>query len=148
MTPNLDDAFTLAAEQCRRYGMEITVTNLATNVAMRPGDFTALMDIGLKQRARAWCRRNGYITNDPETNTKVSPKDAKVSDAEALLEIKRRNKLRVDAQYEALEAAVKFLRVKRDELGYDPYIYLFEEDVRRIYQHHGLDLPIGWGKSL
>jgi hypothetical protein len=43
---------------------------------------------------------------------------------------------------------VEFLRVKRDELGYEPYVHLFEEDARRIYSMHGLELPSNWSRNV
>jgi hypothetical protein len=142
------DTLSAAVEQCERHGVEITVANVAVNVALKPGDYNALLMRGLRQDVRMGLKRLGYITNDVEANTKVAPERAKLSDLEELLEIKERNDARVHAQTQALRQLVEYLRVKAEELGYDPYVYQFEEDARRIYQMHGLDLPTNWGRGL
>jgi hypothetical protein len=140
------DALHMAIEQCKRYGLEITVANVAKNVALKPGDYNALLMRGLRQDVRMSLRKEGFVTNDVQANTKVAPEDARLSDLEALLEIKERNEARVHAQTKALRQLVEFLRVKAEELGYDPYVYLFEDDARRIYSMHGVELPKNWGR--
>jgi hypothetical protein len=135
-----------AIAQCERYGMEITVANVAANVALKPGEYNELIVTGLRQKVRQALKRRGYITADAETNVKQAPEKARLSDLEELLLVKRRNSQAVVAQTEALQQLVEFLRVKAEHLGYDPYVYLFEEDARQIYQMHGLDLPSNWGK--
>ena len=142
------DTVQAAVDQCEQYGLEITVTNVAANVAMTPGDYNALLGRGLKQAVRTHLKGLGYITNDVKANTKVAPENTKLSDLEELLEIKERNQQRVVTQTAALRQLVVFLRVKQEELGYDPYVYLFEEDARQIYAMHGLELPAGWGQQL
>lgn len=141
------DTLQAAVEQCERHGVEITVGNVAVNVALKPGDYNALLMRGLRQDVRVGLKRMGFVTNDVIANTKVAPEDTKLSDLEELLEIKERNDARVHAQTKALRQLVEYLRVKADELGYDPYVYLFEDDARRIYAMHGLELPANWAKS-
>jgi len=134
-----------AVSLCERHEQEITVANVAANVALKPGDYNALITRGLHHDVRAALKRAGYITADVQTNAKVSAADASLSELEELLKVKERNLKRVTAQTKALRALVEFLRVKRDELGYEPYVYLFEEDARRVYSMQGLDLPSNWG---
>jgi vacuolar-type H+-ATPase subunit I/STV1 len=138
----------MAVDQCKQYGLTITVENVANNVAMKPGDYKDLLDSGLRQRVRVAMRRLGLITNDAEANTKVEAAAAKLSDLEELLKVKERNERRVHAQTKALRQLVEFLRARRDELHYDPYVHLFEEDARRIYAMHGLELPSGWSRHV
>lgn len=140
------EAIRIAVEQCKAYGLDITVGNVANNVALKPGDYNALIMRGLRQAVRVDLKREGFITNDVRANTKIEAEDAKLSDLEELLEIKERNEKRVHAQTSALRQFVEFLRVKAEELGYDPYVYLFQEDAQRIYAMHGLDLPKNWAK--
>jgi hypothetical protein len=142
------DTVQAAVAQCKRNGVEVTVANVAANVAMKPGDYTALLGQGLRQRVRVHLRRLGYITADVATNAKVAAADASLGDLEALLKIKERNLDRVNTQTKALRQLVEFLRVKRDELGYEPYVHLFEEDARRIYSMHGLELPSNWSRNV
>lgn len=140
------DALDAAVTQCKRFGLDVTVANVATNVALKPGDYNALLMRGLRQDVRTGLKRLGYVTNDPRRNTKVAPEDTRLSDLEKLLEIKERNDAAVHAQTQALRQLVEFLRLKQVELGYDPYVHLFEDDAERIYQMHGLELPNNWGK--
>jgi ATP-dependent Clp protease ATP-binding subunit ClpA len=142
------DAVKAAVSLCERNHIEITVANVAANVALRPGDYNALIMRGLRHDVRAALKRAGYITADVQTNVKVEAADASLSELEALLEIKERNLKRVTAQTKALRALVEFLRIKRDELGYEPYVHLFEEDARRIYAMQGLDLPSNWDRRV
>lgn len=137
-----------AVEQCKRYRLEITVTNVAANVSLKPGDYTAYLDRGLCQDVRMTMRREGFVTADAKTNRKVAPEDTKLSDLEELLKVKERNERRVHKQTKALRQLVEFLRAKAEELGYDPYVHLFEEEARRIYQMHDLELPSNWGRSV
>lgn len=141
------DAGTLktAVALCERHGLKITVANVAANVALKPGDYNALLTRGLHHDVRAGLKRLGLITVDAITNAKVAAADASLSELEALLAIKSKNARRVQVQVDALQKLVEFLRIKRDELGYEPYVYLFEEDARRIYAMHGLELPSNWG---
>lgn len=139
------DTVRTAVALCERHKLEITVANVAANVALKPGDYNALITRGLHQDVRAALKRAGFITVDAITNRKADVADASLTDLEALLAIKEKNLQRVNAQVAALRQLVEFLRVKRDELGYEPYVYLFEEDARHIYQMHGLDLPSNWG---
>lgn len=139
------DTVRAAVTQCERNKVEVTVANVAANVALKPGDYNSLIMRGLRQDVRAALKRAGFITADAVTNIKVEAIDASLTELEELLRIKERNLQRVNAQTQALRALVEFLRVKRDDLGYEPYVYLFEEDARRIYSMHGLDLPSNWG---
>jgi hypothetical protein len=141
------DALKAAVQQCERYHLEVTVSNVATNVALRPGDYNNLLMRGLRQDVRQGLKRLGYITADAKTHVKVEAADASLTELEALLEVKERNETAVHHQTNALRQLVEFLRVKKDELGYEPYVYLFEEEARQIYQMHGLDLPSNWGKT-
>ena len=141
------DTVRSAVALCEKHNVEITVANVAANVALKPGDYNALIDRGLRQEVRAALKRAGYITADAKTNVKVDVADASLSELEQLLEVKERNVERVSRQTDALRQLVEFLRIKRDELGYEPYVYLFEEDARRIYQMHGLELPSNWGRT-
>lgn len=142
------DTVMLAVEQCKHYRQEVTVSNVAANVALKPGDYNALLTRGLRHEVRAALKRAGLITNDAETNTKVAAMDASLTDLEQLLVIKERNLKRVTAQTKALRALVEFLREKREELGYEPYVHLFEEDARRLYAMEGLELPSNWGRHV
>lgn len=137
-----------AVEQCERHGLKITVANVAANVALKPGDYNQLITRGLHQGVRVHLRRLGYITADVITNEKVHAADASLSELEALLEVKERNLKRVTEQAKALRALVEFLRIKAQELAYEPYVYQFEEDARRIYSMHGLELPSNWGNRV
>jgi len=134
-----------AVAQCERHNVEITVANVAANVALKPGDYNALITRGLHHDVRAALKRAGYITADAVTNRKVDVADASLTELEALLEVKERNLKRVTEQTKALRALVEFLRLKQVEMGYEPYVYLFEEVARRIYAMHGLELPSNWG---
>jgi len=139
------DTVRAAVIQCEQHSLEVTVANVAANVALKPGDYNALITRGLHHDVRAALKRIGYITADAVTNRKVDVADASLTDLEQLLKVKERNLKRVTAQTKALRALVEFLRAKRDELGYEPYVYLFEEDARRIYAMHSLELPSNWG---
>jgi hypothetical protein len=146
MMPANPDPIQEAVDKCERQGLDLTVGNIAANTALVPGDYNALILSGLYVRVRRWLRGKGFITKDVDNNTKVRLADAKVSDLREQLEVKRRNLVRVTAQFRALEQLVEFLNAKAEELGYDPYVYLFEDDARRIYAMHSLALPSGWGK--
>lgn len=135
-----------AVKLCERHRQEINVANVAANVALVPGDYNKLIMRGLHQDVRAALKRAGYITANPETNVKVEAADASLTELEALLEVKERNQRRVTAHTGALRQLVEFLRLKKTELGYEPYVYLFEEDARQIYAMHGLELPTNWGQ--
>lgn len=140
------DAVRAAVALCERHRLTVTVANVAANVALNPGDYNALLMRGLHADVRAALRRAGYITADVNTNVKVAAADASLTELEELLRIKERNQQRVTAQTNALRALVEFLRVKKTELGYEPYVHLFEQDAERIYAMHGLDLPTNWGR--
>ena len=139
------EAVRAAVALCERHKQDITIANVTANVALKPGDYNKLIMRGLRQDVRAALKRAGFITADAETNVKVEAADASLSELEELLKVKERNVERVNRQTTALRALVEFLRVKKDELGYEPYVYLFEEDARRIYAMHGLELPSNWG---
>lgn len=139
------DTVRTAVALCERHKLEITVANVAANVALRPGDYNTLIMRGLHADVRAALKRAGFITVDAATNRKADVADASLTDLEALLAIKEKNLKRVNAQTKALRQLVEFLRIKKDELGYEPYVYLFEEDARRIYAMHDLELPNNWG---
>jgi hypothetical protein len=139
------DTVRVAVALCERHHQEVNVANVAANVALRPGDYNKLIMRGLHQDVRVALKRAGFITVNSETNIKVEAADASLTELEALLEIKERNQRRITAQTSALRQLVEFLRLKKDELGYEPYVYLFEEDARQIYAMHGLGLPDNWG---
>lgn len=141
------DAVKAAVALCERHHQEVTVANVAANVALKPGDYNALLMRGLRQDVRVALRRAGFITADATTNAKVEAADASLAELEVLLKVKEKNLDQVNAQTQALRQLVEFLRVKKDELGYEPYVYLFEDDARRIYSMHALDLPRNWGRS-
>jgi hypothetical protein len=141
------DPIQQAVDQCERTGLDLTVANIAANVAYKPGDYNALILSGLYERVRRWLRGRGFITKNVDNNTKVQLADASLSDLREQLEIKRRNLVRVTAHYRALEQLVQFLEAKEAELGYEPYVHLFEDDARRIYAMHGLELPRNWGND-
>jgi hypothetical protein len=90
-------------------------------------------------------KRLGYVTVDAVTNRKVIVGDASLTELQELLRIKQKNLIRVRVQYDALKMLVDFLEAKQMELGYEPYVYQFEEDARRIYAMHSLELPSDWG---
>lgn len=140
------DTLKAAINQCERHHLQIDVQNVAVNMALKPGDYNALIMRGLRQDVRHGLRRLGYITIDAKTNAKAPASDASLSELEELLKVKERNSKRVYAQTKALRQLVEFLRVKADELAYEPYVYQFEEDARYIYASHGLELPTNWGK--
>jgi hypothetical protein len=131
---------------CERNGQDITVNSVATNVALTTGEYGALIDSGLRHEVSRILRQEGYITKDAKTNAKVEMSAASLSDLRALLEIKLKSSSADLVQIEALRQLVDFLATKEQELGYEPYVYLFEEDARRIYRMHGLELPSAWGK--
>jgi hypothetical protein len=139
------DAVKSAVALCERQHVEITVANVAANVAMKPGDYNALITRGLHSDVQRALKRLGYITTSLVTHAKVQAADASLTELEALLKVKEQNLDRVNAQTKALRQLVEFLRVKKEELGYEPYVYLFEEDARHIYSMHGLELPANWG---
>jgi len=139
------EAVRTAVALCERHNLEINVANVAANVALKPGDYNTLIMRGLHQDVRVALKRAGYITVDARTNRKADVADASLSELEQLLEVKEKNLKRVNAQTQALRQLVEFLRIKKDELGYEPYVYLFEEDARHIYAMHGLELPNNWG---
>jgi hypothetical protein len=134
-----------AVALCERHKVEITVANVAANVALKPGDYNALLTRGLHQDVRAALKRAGYITVDIQTNAKAVAADASLTELETLLRVKEQNLDRVTAHTKALRVLVEFLREKKQELGYEPYVFLFEEDARRIYAMHELELPSNWG---
>jgi hypothetical protein len=142
------DTVQAAVAQCERAGLAITVANVAKNVLLKPGDYSKLIDRGLKAEVAPALKRIGFITKDEVDHTKVEMVVASLSDLRVLLRIKGRNIARSQTQYNALKQLVAFLEEKERELGYEPYVYQFEEDARRIYQMHGLELPAAWGRGL
>jgi hypothetical protein len=140
------DAVKAAVTLCERQHVEVNVANVAANVALKPGDYNALIMRGLRADVQRALKRAGYITVDVKTNRKAEAADASLSELEQLLIVKERNLDRVNAQTQALRALVEFLRARKEELGYEPYVYLFEDDARRIYAMHGLELPSNWAR--
>lgn len=137
-----------AVAQCERYGLELTMDNLVANVELKPGDYNALIASALRQQLGAALKRAGFIIADENSYTRISLEDARLSDLKAQLSITGKHLARVRVKYEALKALVEFLEAKKAELGYDPYVHLFEEDARRIYSMHGLELPRDWGRAI
>jgi hypothetical protein len=137
-----------AIAQCERAGLAITVANVAKNVLLKPGDYSKLIERGLKAEVGPALKRTGFITKDEVDHTKVEMVVASLSDLRVLLRIKGRNITRSTKQYNALKALVGFLEEKERELGYEPYVYQFEEDARRIYAMHGVELPASWGRGI
>src|SRR3954470_7215234 len=126
-----------AVDMCERNNVEITVANVAANVLIKPSEYQRIFDSGLKAEVAPALKRLGYVTNDAAKNTKVVIADASLSDLRQLLDIKRTHARRVQVQVDALAQLVAFMEEKEKELGYEPYVHLFEEDARRIYQMHG-----------
>jgi hypothetical protein len=127
--------------------MEITVSNVATNVALKPGDYNDLLMHGPAPGRAPGTEAPGYITADAETQRQGRggrrfPDRAGGAAGGQASATSRRPRTKPGAAQ-----LVEFLRVKKHELGYEPYVYLFEEEARQIYQMHGLDLPSNWGKT-
>lgn len=135
-----------AVGACERNKVDVTVANVARQVALTQNEYGALIDSGLRHEVARVLRQQGYITRDRETNAKVEMIEASLSDLRELLAVKLKSSEQDLRQIEALRALVAFLSEKEGELGYEPYVHLFEEDAKRIYRMHGLSLPSAWGR--
>lgn len=136
-----------AAELCERNGVPVTVENVFANVAINPGEYSRIFTTGGKREVQTGLRSLGYITNDAQRKTKQAPTRIRLSDLREMLKAQSKNLGYVRAQRDAMQALVQFLEVKEVELGYDPPVFLFAEDARRIFAMHGLELPRDWDRQ-
>lgn len=130
-----------AVELCQRNGVEVSVDHVAVNMRVAPQDLAELMDAGLRTRIRRTLQRHGYFVTDMRLHARTQLRDARLTDLRAGLKVKRQSSRYDQNQIAALEMLVDFLEAKERELGYEPYVGLFEDDARRIFAMHGLDLP-------
>jgi|KBSMisStaDraftv2_1062788.scaffolds.fasta_scaffold219783_3 hypothetical protein len=142
------DPVVAAIAMCERNKQDVTVANVAANVALTTNEYGSLIDSGLRHEVGRILRQLGYVTRDATTRARVEFKAASLSDLRALLAVKMKSSKHDMVQIAALRQLVDFLVEKEKELGYEPYVYLFAEDARHIYQMHGLELPSDWGRRV
>lgn len=131
-----------AIDLLERYGTEsLDVDKVLANVDLTWDEAQGVVASKKRDLARQALRERGYVITDADTRVRKDFWQCTPTELAAQLQIKKDSSDYDRARLVADEAVLTFLRVKENELGYEPYPGLFQADISRIYSMHGLTAP-------
>lgn len=137
-------AIDTAIARLQKFGVAITLDNIVTEARkhLTFADFSSDEAVDALLRSRVPGRLRGHVIADHHTHERVQHDEARIPDLEVQLRICEVSSDRDQTSLAAKKAELAFLRVKRNELGYEPWPGLFRDEIDRIYRMHGCSSPL------
>lgn len=133
-----------AKEKAERYGLPITLDNVRANIdygSLTVGEAVEAARRYTNAQVAAVLKSQGFIIADAATRERKDYWSSTRAELGEQLRIKVESATFDSNRILAEKAVLAFLEEKEKELGYEPYVGLFRDDVERIYAMHGIQSP-------